>query len=298
MEVVADGDSKTFAELTEWKPYGEGNPVVKHECVGHIQKRMTNRIEALKKTKTKDENGELINIGGKGRVTKEVVARFQKYFGKAIRGHKGDPEGMKDAIMAIYYHSLETPQHHLCPRGTLSWCKHQRALAKGEKPPQPHTTILNKAASLFLNVFRKLSYPALIERCLLGASQNPNESFNSLIWNRCPKTEFCSRTVVSIAVDLAVMTFNSGKVSLRSLFDRLGLSYGSLTSNFFQSQDDNRVWLAEWKSSDLVKKRRQAMMLDRVALEERLVEEEGVPYEAGGWKGWSYTICSVTYSEE
>ncbi len=79
------------------------------------------------------------------------------------------------------------------------------------------------------------------------------------------------------------MTFNSGKMSLRPLFDRLGLSYGSLTSNFFQSQDDNRVWLAEWKSSGLVKKRRQAMRLDRVTLEERLVEEKGVPYEAGEW---------------
>ena len=214
MEVVADDDSKTFAELTKWKPYGEGNPVEKHECVGHIQKHMTNRIEALKKTKPKDENGELIKIGGKGRVMKEVVARFQKYFGKAIRGHKGDPEGMKDATLAIYYHSLEIPQHHLCPRGSRSWCKHQRALPKCEEPQQPHITIPNKAASLFLNIFQKLSDPALIERCLLGASQNQNESFNSLIWNRFPKTEFCSSTVVSIAVDLAVMTFNSGKVSL------------------------------------------------------------------------------------
>ena len=75
---------------------------------------------ALEKTKPKDENEELIRIGGKGRVMKEVAACFQKYFGKAICGHKGDPEGMKDAIMAIYYHSLETPQHHLCPRGTHS----------------------------------------------------------------------------------------------------------------------------------------------------------------------------------
>ena len=30
-------------------------------------------------------------------------------------------------------------------------------------------------------------------------------------------------------------------------------------------------------------KKRQAMWLDRVALEERLVKEEDVPYEAGGW---------------
>ena len=40
MEVVADGDSKTFAELTKWKPYGEDNSVVKHECVGPVQKHI------------------------------------------------------------------------------------------------------------------------------------------------------------------------------------------------------------------------------------------------------------------
>ena len=93
MEVVADGDSKTFAELTKWKPYGEGNPVVKHECVGHVQKRVTNRIEALKKTKPKDENGELIMIGGKGRVTKEVVARFKSTSARLSMGTRVTQRG-------------------------------------------------------------------------------------------------------------------------------------------------------------------------------------------------------------
>ena len=32
-----------------------------------------------------------------------------------------------------------------------------------------------------------------------------------------------------------------------------------------------------------MKKRRQGMRLDKVVLEEHLVEEEGVPYEPGGW---------------
>ena len=70
------------------------------------------------------------------------------------------------------------------------------------------------------------------------------------------------------------MTFNFGKESLQSLLDHLGSSCGSFTSNFFQSQDDNHVWLAEWKSSDLVKKRWQALRLDRVALEEGMAEGE------------------------
>ena len=93
MEVRADGDSKTFSELTKWKPYGEGNPVMKHECVGHVQKHMTNRIEALKKTKPKDENGELIKIGGKGRVTKEVVATSKSTLAKLSVGTRMTQRG-------------------------------------------------------------------------------------------------------------------------------------------------------------------------------------------------------------
>ena len=216
-------------------------------------------------------------------MTKVVVARFQKYFGKAIHGYKGDPEGMKDASMAIYYHLLETPQHHLFLRGTRAWCKHQVHWRRVRSLCNHTPTTPNKATLLFLNVFQKLSDPALIEHCLLGASWNQNESFNCLIWNRCPKTEFCS-SQHCCGLGCNDLQFREGVTAI-SLFDHFGLSYGSLTSNFFQSQDDNRVWLAEWKSSVLVKKRRQVMRLDRVALEERLVEEEGVPYKAGGGGG-------------
>ena len=78
---------------------------------------MTNKMDTLKKSKPRDANGKLIKIGGKGRVTKEVVAHFQKYYGKAICGHKDGPDGMKDAIM-VYYHSKKTPQ--LSQRGSLA----------------------------------------------------------------------------------------------------------------------------------------------------------------------------------
>jgi len=101
-------------------------------------------------------------------------------------------------------------------------------------------------------VFESLSENFLMERCVMGATQNQNESFNSLIWNRCSKTEFCSEDVVEIAVGMAVMTFNSGKKSLKSLLERLGLNCSSLTMNLLVSQDEYRVWLAEWKSNEHV----------------------------------------------
>ena len=50
-----------------------------------------------------------------------------------------------------------------------------------------------------------------MEQCVLGVTQNQNESFNSMIWNRCPKNEFASTIVVEISVDMAVITFYSGQ---------------------------------------------------------------------------------------
>ncbi len=38
--VVSDSDSKTIVSLNESLPYGEGVKIVKHECVGHVQKRV------------------------------------------------------------------------------------------------------------------------------------------------------------------------------------------------------------------------------------------------------------------
>ncbi len=39
--VICDGDSKMANLLNSSKPYGEGVDIVKHECVGHVQKRLT-----------------------------------------------------------------------------------------------------------------------------------------------------------------------------------------------------------------------------------------------------------------
>ena len=37
---IGDGDAKTFACLTELKPYDEDVEITKHGCVGNVQKRM------------------------------------------------------------------------------------------------------------------------------------------------------------------------------------------------------------------------------------------------------------------
>ena len=80
------------------------------------------------------------------------------------------------------------PQHQYCPSGQRSWCKFNRALANSEPSPPHSPTIHPDIDPPLKKVFERLS-PTLMESCVLGATQNLNESFNSTIWQRCPKTE-------------------------------------------------------------------------------------------------------------
>ena len=56
-------------------------------------------------------------------------------------------------------------------------------------------------------IFEKLSEDALFQKCPHGGTHNANESLHNMIWMRCPKTVFISRTRLEIAVYEAVMKF-------------------------------------------------------------------------------------------
>ena len=117
---------------------------------------------------------------------------------------------MHRAIWAVFHHSLsndEEHNHQFCPSGSDSWCKFNRALANDEEPPK-HTPKLPMDLSPFIKpVFTELSKLELSEKCLLGATQNQNESFNGIVWTRCPKTGFCGIEIVEIVAYLAAIHF-------------------------------------------------------------------------------------------
>lgn len=58
--------------------------------------------------------------------------------------------------------------------------------------------------------FRDLSDPALLEKCLRGRSQNPNESLNNVIWTIIPKRTFVGLITLHFGVSEAVLRFNEG----------------------------------------------------------------------------------------
>ena len=116
-----------------------------------------------------------------------------------------------------------------------------RALADNVEPPK-HTPKLPKDLGPFIKpVFTALSKRELLEKCVLGATQNQNESFNNIVWSRCPKTGFCSVVSVDIAVNLAAISFNHGMEGLSPLFEQvIGSPPSAFTANYISSSDYKR----------------------------------------------------------
>ena len=166
-----------------------------------------------------------MRMRGKGRLTDKTIKLLTHYYGKAIRSNTGDCAAMQDAVWAGVYHSQPTdssPQYQYLPSGQRSWYKFFRALANSEQSTPHSPTIHPDIVPPLKKVFERLSHPTLMERCLLGATQNQNESFNSTIWQHCPKRGFYSATTMEIAGQFSTNLLQLGPGSLRKTPGKVG----------------------------------------------------------------------------
>ena len=199
---IGDGDSKTFSNLVEAKPYRENFTINKKECVGHVQKRMGKRLRDLVKNtivdkvvKTGKNSGKKRRskvLGGKGKLTGKVIDNLSRYYGAAIRHNCDTIQNMKDAIWATFYHQQSTDeksQHDKCLSGENSWCPYKKVLATTgvENFKHNYHALPPDVIVAIKLIYDDLSKDKLLERCLGGFTQNANESLNGLIWRIAPK---------------------------------------------------------------------------------------------------------------
>ena len=76
-----------------------------------------------------------------------------------------------------------------------SWCKYLKA--KKDNVKFTHKKSLPAAViDQIIPIFKDLTHPDLLNKCLEGYTQNANESLNQKIWKFCPKNQFhCAQTV-------------------------------------------------------------------------------------------------------
>lgn len=129
--------------------------------------------------------------------------------------------------------------------------------------------------------FKDLSDPKLLKRCLGGRTQNPNESFNSLVWKMCPKTSGSSKLIAEIAANEAVVAFNEGRKGRLQVMKTLGFSVGQNALEAASKVDELRIKEAEKAAEECsLEARRARYMLNNSKLE-KIKAKEGIVYESG-----------------
>lgn len=280
---IGDGDCKTFTTVEKSEPYGKDYKICKIECVGHIQKRMGARLRKRKH----DLRGKKLNdgkpIGGKGRLTDAVIDKLTVYYGNAIRKHSHSAKEMQAAVWAIFYHKRSTdkePLHNFCPKGVDSWCPYQKA--KASKKVYKHVNSVPPAImDAIKDIFKDLSMPNLLQKCLGGQTQNSNESLNALIWKFCPKTSGSGKQIVQIAVNEAIICYNEGQIGRLSTMRDLEFQIGQFCHSYAVEVDTRRIFVAEKRAAQCTLEARRAKRMCKKSAEESLQLKEGTVYAAG-----------------
>lgn len=273
--MLCDGDSKAFLTVRDCNFYGNEFTVSKEDCVNHVAKRMGAAIRKLKQ----DEK-----LGGRGKLTDVVIEKIQNYYGKAIKDQAPDINKMKDAIYASLFHMVSTddhPHHRFCPPGKESWCHYQRSLVDINQKRAHKPTISKEIGEKLLPIYKRMTDTDLLKRCLRNKTQNANESFNSLIWRRCPKTEFISLRTLETAVAMAILEFNKGADGFIDILHHLDIEPGQNQITHASISNKRRLDDAQRTSTGERKKLRKTKKIQKTKIKEQLEKKEGIMYKSG-----------------
>ena len=132
-------------------------------------------------------------------------------------------------------------------------------------------------------MFDELCNEELLRKCLLGATQNRNESFNNLIYQRLHTTLYTTRPTNEIVVSHAAIVFNSGRQGLISFMDRLEMNPGPLCTAHLASQDSTRIKRSQASNPAVAKQQRKSKRAAENEAKEAHIVSEGTTYAAGGF---------------
>ena len=272
LKYFGDGDSSSFSAVENI--YVDAT-CKKSECLGHYQKRVGNRLRKLRQrvkglggtSKAKEimhcsKDGKVIKMKEKARgmLTNSAIDMLQNYFGIALRsGAKTVPE-LRNKLWASFFHLASSEKHNYhtyCPATSDSWCQDQRDnicktnLYKPDKGYEPHVI------KHVIPEYKKLTTESELSKCFHGNTQNANESFNSLIWGRAPKTRYCGLPKLKLSVYDAVSYFNYGSQSIIGTYKLLVIDAGSHTNKFAVNVNILRTYTAGYKGKNTSMIRRQ-----------------------------------------
>ena len=113
-------------------------------------------------------------------------------------------------------------------------------------------------------------------------TQDGNESFNEMIWNRIPKATHVGINNLSLRVYDAIAYFNYGMQATLDVFKMLNIEPGIYTMQICDNWNKERKRNA-YKIPDKYKKRRKPIRYLSKQKQDKNIEVEGTSYEAGSF---------------
>ena len=138
-----------------------------------------------------------------------------------------------------------------CPEGSESWCGATRDKAnttnKYKHGPGIPTNIVAKHLK---PIYQDLTSDTLLKKCLHGKTQNQNESFNGMVWERVPKTRYVTFEQLEFGFYDAVANFNYGRKATLDILCELKVEPGNYTVNHCDQLNKARIANANYKATD------------------------------------------------
>ena len=119
--------------------------------------------------------------------------------------------------------------------------------------------------------------------CLHGCTQNQNEAFNALIWQRAAKLTHLILTSIELATFRAVCHFNDGSKTLMDILEHLGIVPGSYCRTSCEKLDYDRVLHSKRKSSEATKRKKSHLRHQKKGYVEVPEEQEGPENDPGAF---------------
>ena len=103
----------------------------------------------------------------------------------------------------------------------------------------------NEKGTSLVKIYDRLTDSALHARCLLGYTQNANESINSLVWKKCPKRKWHRERRMQLATSSAALRFSGGASTKHAVMEKVGLTVSDSSKMVARRRDSERVKQAE-----------------------------------------------------
>ena len=168
---------------------------------------------------------------------------------------------MTKAIGAVLYQcserSSEEMRHLYYPKDNDTWCKRQKDKLTGEKKYQEKVPIPKAIKETVLLIFKDLTDPEFLEKCLHGQTGNINELLNGIISQKCPKNLSLSRQVLNIGISSAVLQYNDGDGGIKNVMKRISVEPDMFSDQGAIGKNYICIKASTVKSSETAKQKRK-----------------------------------------